>query len=291
MTVPHKALHLRAALGDHAHVAPLKDGRVTSPLLEWEFIEFKPLPAAFRRLLREGDLDLSEMAVASHLLGLDAGRPITALPIPLWGRLPHGNLLCLRDSPIRTPRDLEGRRVGVRSYAQTSGVWVRGILQTAYGVDPDRITWVTLEDAHVAEFADPPNAIRAAPGARLRDLLQAGEVQAIMGEREIDPAGVRTVIPDAEAAGRAWAASQRIDPIHHIVTLRRELLAGRPWLAAELMHLFEQARRVAQGDGPAATPDYGLAPNRRSLDAILDYSYAQQLTRRRYAADDIFVAA
>lgn len=291
MTVPHRALKLRAALGNHPHVIPLKDRRVTSRLVELEFVEFAPLPAAFRHMLREDDLDLSEMAVASHLLGYDAGRPITALPIPLWGRLPHCNLLCPTDSRILAPRDLANTRVGVRSYAQTSGVWVRGILQSAYGVDPETIVWLTLEDAHVAEFVDPPNTMRSPPGARLRDLLDAGEVQAIMGEREIDPAGVRTVIADAEAAGTAWAAKNRIEPIHHIVSIRRSLFDGRPWLAAELMRMFDTARLVAQGAGPSSVPAYGLEPNRRSLDMILGFSFDQKLTRRRYPVDEIFVAA
>jgi 4,5-dihydroxyphthalate decarboxylase len=290
MTVPHKTLHLRTALGNHPHVAPLKDGRVKSLLIELECIEIAPLPAAFRRMLREGDLDLSEMAVASHLLGVDAGRPITALPIPLWSRFPHNNLLCPLDSGLRGPTDLAGKRVGVRSYAQTSGVWVRGVLQTVYGVDLDRITWITLEDAHVETFVDPVNAIRAQPGTRLRDLLQSGDVQAIMGERDIDPAGVCTVIPDADAASQAWSASRRIDPIHHILTARRELFDGRPWLAAELMRMFEEARLVAQGAGPVVVPPYGLEANRHSLDTILGFSHDQKLTTRRYSADEIFMA-
>jgi 4,5-dihydroxyphthalate decarboxylase len=291
MTDPREPLRLRTVLGNYPHVAPLRDGRVKSPRVELEFIDITPLPVAFRRILREGDLDLCEMAVASHLLGHEAGRPIAALPIPLWGRLPHCNLLCPLDSSIRTPSDLARQRVGVRSYAQTSGVWVRGILRAAHGVDVDSITWITMEDAHIAEFVDPPNAVRAAPGSRLRDLLQAGEIQAIMGERDIDPAGVRTVIPDADASGRAWAAAQGVDPVHHIVTLRREILEGRPWLAAELMRMFDEARTMTRQAHTDTVPRYGLEPNRRSLDMILGFSFEQKLTRRRYAADEIFIAA
>jgi 4,5-dihydroxyphthalate decarboxylase len=286
----HTALRLRTALGNHAYVAPLKDGRVKSALIELDIVEMTPLPSAFRRMLREGDLDLCEMAMASHVLGVDAGRPITALPIPLWGRLPQCNLLCPAASSIRGPKDLEGQRVGVRAYAQTSGVWVRGILASAYGVDTESITWVTQEDAHVAEFIDPPNVERAAAGPTLRELMNAGELQAIMGEREIDPAGVRTVIPDADAAGQAWAAQVDVEPVHHILTLRRDLMIARPWLASELLRMFEEAVLVAQGAGPRPVPAYGLQANRRSFDMILGFCHDQKISRRRYTAGEIFVA-
>lgn len=284
-------LRLKTALGNHPHVAPLKDGSVRSDLVELECIEIAPLPLAFRRMLREGDLDLSEMAVCSHLLGVDAGCPITALPIPLWSRYPHDNLLCPLDATLAGPAGLQGKCVGVRSYAQTSGVWVRGILQAVYGVDLDSIRWITLEDAHVESFVDPANASRAQAGVRLRDLMQRGEVQAIMGERDIDPAGVRTVIPASDPASRTWFTHQRIEPVHHILSARLELFHGRPWLAAELARMFAQARQKALDSGAAAVPVYGLEENRRSLDAILGFSHDQKLTRRRYPVDDIFKAA
>src|SRR5690606_31274807 len=103
-------------------------------------------------------------------------------------RLPHANLVCGRDAPLGGPRDLEGHRVGVRAYAQTSGVWVRGILASAYGVALDRIEWMTMEDAHLAEYEDPPIATRNSSAAGLRELLFDGTLAAIMGERSIDPA-------------------------------------------------------------------------------------------------------
>ncbi|MCK5911282.1 MAG: hypothetical protein KAG62_15155, partial [Caulobacter sp.] len=169
---------------------------MTSPRLALEFVEFSPLPNAFRRMIREGDLDVSEMALVSHLLACDHGRQLGALAVPLWSRLPHANLVCRADSTLDGPKDLEGRRVGVRAYAQTSGVWVRGVLKSEYGFDLDRISWVTMEDAHVPEYVDPPGVARATQG-KLRDLLIDGRLTAIMGEREIDPSGVRTVIADA----------------------------------------------------------------------------------------------
>src|SRR5262245_54870219 len=128
-------LVLRTAVGKHEHVQPLKDGSVTSERLKLEFQEFDPLPKAFRTMVRGDDLDVSEMALTTHLVAYDLGRKITGLPIPLWRRLHHDNLVCAAGSSLEGPKALEGQRVGVRAYTQTTGVWIRGILKTEYGVD------------------------------------------------------------------------------------------------------------------------------------------------------------
>ena len=277
-------LRLRCALGKHEHVAPLKDGRVRSDRVAFEFVDFEPLPKAFRTMVRGGDLDVAEMALTTHLLADAAGKPLSALPIPLWRRLHHANLVCRADSAIAGPRAFAGGRVGVRAYAQTTGVWLRGILATEYGLDPDTVTWVTMEDAHVAEYRDPSNCERAAPGSSLRDLLNAGDLLAIMGERDVDPAGVRPVIADADAAGEDWSRRTGVFPVNHIVSVRSSLLAEHPWLAGELMDLFERARLVSGGH----EPPYGLEPNRAPMQMLLDFAFAQHLTARPTTVDEVF---
>jgi len=279
---------LRTALGQHAHVQPLKTGRVGSARVQFEFHEFDPLPKAFRRMVREGDLDLCEMALTTHLLAHLAGKPIVALPIPLWARLHHANLICARDGPVRGPADLAGAPVGVRAYSQTTGVWLRGILQHAYGIDPASIRWITAEDAHVAEYRDPPNVGRVPTGRTLRDLLRDGEVLALMGEREVDPAGVRPVIEEADAEAERWRRETGIFPVNHIVSVRAELLDRHPWLAGELTMLFEESRRLSQPSGPAAALPYALEPNRRSIQMLLDFAHEQGLSPRRMPADELF---
>ncbi|WP_158914797.1 phosphate ABC transporter substrate-binding protein [Caulobacter sp. S45] len=282
-------LVLKTALGKHAHVAPLKDGRVTSTKVKLDFIEFDPLPKAFRRMVREGDLDVSEMAVVNHVLAHHYGKPIVGLAIPLWSRLPHTNLVRPANSEVRGPKDLEGGKAGVRAYAQTSGVWVRGVLKTEYGVDLEKITWITMEDSHLVEYADPPGVIRNATSSGLRELMMAGELRAIMGERDVDPGGVRTVIPDAEAAARSWMREQDIVPINHILSVKTDLLVQHPWLAGELDEMFEQARRVAMTDGVPPPPVYGMEANRKSLQILIDFCTDQQIVPCSYAVDDMFV--
>ena len=284
-----QSLALKTALDRHPHVEPLRDGRVSSPRLRFDFLDFKPLPQAFRRMVREGDLDLSEMAVANHVLAMDHGKPIVGLAVPLWSRLPYTNLVKPTVSTVRHPKDLEGGRVGMRSYAQTSGVWVRGLLKAEYGVDLDSITWVTVEDAHVAEYSDPPGVERSIGSGSLRDLMMAGDLLAIMGERIVDPAGVTPVIENGEAEARNWIARTGITPVNHTLAIRIDLLAAHPWLAGELADLFEEARAVAVAAGAPPPPPYGLEANRRALQMLLDFCHEQRVVRRPYSVDEVYL--
>lgn len=285
MTTP---LHLRVALGRHDHVKPLRDGRVTSPRLSLEFVDYEPLPKAFREMVRGDTLDVAEMAVVTHLLAHHYGRPIRGLAIPLWSRLPHTNLICAEQSDIRGAADLNGKKIGVRAYAQTSGVWVRGILASDYGVDLRSVTWGTMEDAHLPEYVDPPDTRRYTSPPALRELLLRGEFAAIMGERVVDPAGIRPVIPAARKSALEWIDRTGIQPINHILTLKTSLSAEHPWLAQELLDLFGRARAVAIAAGAAPPPVYGLEPNRASLQLCLQYSYEQGITPRLYDAGEMY---
>ena len=280
-------VHLKICLGQHSHVMPIKAGAVRSSRLSFEFVEYEPLPKAFRTMVRDGSLDVSEMALTTQLLALEFGKPLTALPAPVWRRLHHSNLVCLAASPIRGPKDLENKKVGVRAYSQTTGVWIRGILKAQYGVDLDSITWVTTEDAHVGEYRDPPNVIRDKSGRGLRDMLHAGEVIAIMGERNADPDSVKTVIPDADRAGEEWAQRSGVFPINHIVTVKTKLLQDHPWLGEELMRLLDEARKVSGATGVAAMP-YGLDANRSSMQMLCAFAADQNLTSREFRVEDVF---
>lgn len=281
---------LRTALGKHDHVAPLMDGRVTSSRLDFRFRDYNSLPEAFRHFVRGGeDLDVAELAVVTHLLAHHYGRPISGLAIPLWGRLPHTNLVCPTGSDIRAPADLNGRRLGVRAYAQTSGVWVRGVLESEFGVDLDSMRWLTMEDAHLPEYKDPDNCERNSSPQGLRQLMMAGELAAIMGERDVDPSGIRPVVPDAEAVAAGWIEKTGMFPVNHSLAVKTQLLDAHPWLARELMEVFEEARRVAVADGAAPPPPYGREQNRRSLQLLLDFSARQRVTPRRYGVDELYL--
>jgi 4,5-dihydroxyphthalate decarboxylase len=276
---------LRTALGKSPLVRALKEGAVRADRVDFDFVEVEPITRAFRRMVRTLEFDLCEIALTTHAQAHAHGKPISALPVALLGGLHHGALICRRDSPLTGPRDLIGKRVGVRAWSQTTGVWVRGILQDEYDVASDAMTWVTEEDAHVQEFADPPFVRRVAAGQDLRAMLLSGEIDAAVALSGIDPVRVRPVIPDAEAAAGAWSRKTGVYPINHVVVVKNELLVEHPWLADELMRLFAASKERSHEIMP-----YGIGADRSAVDLLMRYAAAQKLIPRAYDAEELFVA-
>ena len=274
-------LRLRVALGKSPLVRALKDGTVSSNRVGFEFVDVDPITRAFRRQTRAMEFDLCEMALTTHAQARAYGKLITALPVVLLRGLHHGSLMCRADSPLRGPVDLAGKRIGVRAWSQTTGVWVRGALHDEYGVAPDSMTWITEEDAHVQEFADPPFVQRMAQGQDLRALLLSGGVDAVIAVAGLDPAEVRTVIPDADAVAQEWSRKTGVYPINHVVVVKDALLAEHTWLADELMRLFI----AAKGDAPVP---YGLDANRPAIEMLMRYATEQGLIPRRYRVEELF---
>src|SRR4051812_6663905 len=173
-------LVLRTAIGQYPHTAALRDGGTTSDLVAFDFADVPTIHQAFAPMVREQRFDVSEIAIATFLQAKAYEKPLVLLPVVLAARFQQSALLCRTDSDIRGPRDLAGRRVGVRAYSQTTGMWLRGILADGHGVQPDAIRWVTFEDAHVAEVRDPPWAERAAAGNDMLTMLCQGDVDAVI---------------------------------------------------------------------------------------------------------------
>jgi 4,5-dihydroxyphthalate decarboxylase len=179
-----------------------------------------------------------------------------------------------------TPRDLEGKRVGVRSYSVTTGMWIRGILAEDHGVDCGRIAWVTSEEAHVAEFRDPPNVERAPAGKKLEEMLLAGEIDAaVTGDAPIRDPRVVPVIPDAQGAAREWRARKGAIQINHMVAVKPALDA------APLMGLLHES--FAAAGNPEMNP-IGLEANRRNLEVAIEFVHRQGLIPRRYEVEELF---
>jgi 4,5-dihydroxyphthalate decarboxylase len=206
----------------------------------------------------------------------------------------HAALVCPVDSPLRGPKDLVGKRIGVRAFSQTTGVWVRGILLDEYGVDHRAITWITEEDAHLPEYQDPPNVSR---GRDLKTLLLSGEINAGIALAGLDPASIRSVIPDADTAAANWYAKTGIYPVNHVVCVRTVLLREHPTLGAELMRLFNDAKAAARSPSaeeryrPIIGADplpYGLDANRPGISLCLRYAAEQELVPRVYQPEELF---
>jgi len=275
-------LVLRTALGKSPLARALKEGAVTSDRIAFDFVEVDPVTRAFRRMTRAMEFDLCEIALTTHAQARAYGKQITALPVVLLRGLHHTALICRSDSPLRGPADLIGKRVGVRAWSQTTGVWVRGILHDEYGLAHDSMTWVTEEDAHVQEFTDPPFVRRIAPGQSLPSMLLSGEIDAAVALGGVDQAAVRTVIPDADAVAQAWSRRTGVYPINHVVVVKDALLAAHPWLADELMRLFT----ASKGDAPVP---YGTAANRPAIELLMRYAAEQGLIPRAWRVEELFV--
>src|SRR6202045_2512873 len=179
----------------------LKNGSVKPRTFEFEFIEVDPLIAAFRRMVRGLEFDICEMAITTYICAKAHGKRMTAVPVFLVRAFHHGAILVNTRGAIRTPKDLEGRRVGVnRGYTVTTGVWARSILQHEHGVDLNKITWVLSGDEHVAEFEAPSNVVALEKGKTLEAALAAGELAAAIGVQMEHP-DVAPLIADAERVG------------------------------------------------------------------------------------------
>src|SRR5947208_2189597 len=164
---------------------------------KFAFAELKGGPAAeFKRVVRKLEFDVAEMAIMTHLIAKAHGKPYRLLPFVVLARFQHPFLVYNAARGALAPEDLHGKRVGVRAYSVTTGVWIRGILAEDHGIDINRVKWVTFEDSHVAQFRDPPNAERAPAGKEIGAMLLAGELDAaIMPAVPTDP-NVKPVIPD-----------------------------------------------------------------------------------------------
>jgi 4,5-dihydroxyphthalate decarboxylase len=250
-------------LGDHPHFAPLRSGEVAPGGLELAFVDVEPTNRAFAPMLREGRYDISEMAITVFLQAAEVGKPVWLLPVVAVGGFHHGSIYCNPATGTKVPGDLNGRRVGVRAYSQTTGLYVRGVLAEEYGVTAGDVTWVTTEGSHVAEYEDPTNVERAPEGESLLGLLERGEIDAaILGPgREPTPWCV-PLIPDAAAAGEEWGRRHGLIPINHMVCVG-PAIAETPGLTAGVTSAFRRAYDVAATPaGPAVTLDRGIIETR-----------------------------
>jgi 4,5-dihydroxyphthalate decarboxylase len=247
---------LSVLLGNYPHSAALKQGTIPVPGVNCRFAESSPLYAAFARMVRTLEYDVCEMALATYFQARDAGVPITLLPVVMIGGTHHGSLTRLPSGPELTPRQLTGRRVGVRSYSQTTGLWVRGILREEYGIEASDITWVTTEEPHVAPYREPPYCERST-AATVADLVRGHQVDAaVLGPRAVggQGEGLVPVIPDAASAARAWIERHGTIPANHVLVVRDEVLEHSFSAVRALYGALKAAIDATAGQRDVTTP-------------------------------------
>ena len=265
---------MKALLGDYPVTKYFKEKS------DLDFADVKLPQQAFKRVVRDLEFDVSELALVTYLLAKAHGKPYRLLPAVVTARFQHPYLVCLKSKRL-SPKDLDGKRIGQRSYSVTTAAWIRGMLMDE-GVDLGSIRWITFEDPHGAEFRDPPNVERAAPGKEILKMLLDGEIDAaIAGEIPKDERIV-PVYADPAAAAEAWKKKHGAIQINHMVVVKDTVDASR---SSQIYELLKKSREAA--GNPEMNP-FGVEENRRNLEVAIDCVYRQKMIPRRFTVEELY---
>jgi len=304
------ALTLRAVTRTQGSTTALKDGTVQLRTCRLEFVDVDPLIDAFRRMVRGLEFDVCEMAMATYITARAHGKRFTGLPIFLVRAFHHGAIVYNTKSGIKSPKDLEGRMVGVnRGYTVTTGLWARRVLQHQYGVDLNKVTWVLSGDEHVAEYRPPANVVPIEKGKKMADLVASGELPAAIGVETESP-DVKPLIANAADVGVAALRSHGHYPINHLIVVKDDLLEAHADLAPDIFNAFAEAKRLyvqrlrnGRIENPTRVDDlhrrvmevtgrdplpYGIASNRYAIEELIQSALEQQIITRPVTVEDLF---
>jgi 4,5-dihydroxyphthalate decarboxylase len=248
----------------------------------------------------------------------DAGLPITAIPVFLHRRFRHGFVFINTSKGIKSPKDLIGKKIGIKSFLVTAIHWMRGILEHEYGVPHKSIEWVAELDEDVA-FTPPPDLkLTQLPHEQsIETMLADGELDAVIHPEFIEPfmnkhPHVGRLFPDYKAEEIAFYRKTGIFPIMHVLGVRQEVVERHPWLPVNLYKAFDAAKSLAMKrmENPRIVPlawyreeweeqedllgtdpwEYGLTDkNRKVLETLVGYSHEQGLISRRIPLDELFL--
>src|SRR5579872_5244437 len=249
---------LKIAIASYGHTRPIKDGSIPIEGVDADFVEVVPIIGAFRRMVRDVEFDVCEMAPTTYMIARALGAPFKAIPVFIMRRFHHSGFVVRPEAGIKVPKDLEGKKVGVRAYSVTTGVWTRGIFINEYDLDSSKVTWVVDDEEHVTTLKLPPNVVHTAEGKSLQSMMKAGEIQAgfsgpagvgrsgppISGWDKAAPVDADTypeLIADVENVEANWFKTTGIYPIHGLIVVKDEHINRHPWLARSLMDAFVKA--------------------------------------------------
>jgi 4,5-dihydroxyphthalate decarboxylase len=314
-----KNIPLTLACGDYEIVRALKEGQVAPDGIDLTVLTEMDSTTRHWRFIRNRDFDMAETSASSYVVAKDRGEPVTALPVFLHRRFRHGFVFINTQKGIKTPKDLIGRRVGIKSFLVTAGHWMRGILEHEYGVPHKSLQYFAELDEDI-DFTPPADLdITRLPHDRsVERMLAEGELDAVIHSSIIKPlaAGdprVGRLFPDFKAEEIAFYKKTGIFPIMHVMGIKQEIVDKHPWVPINVFHAFQKAKSIAMARmaNPRIVPlawyreaweeqeeilgpdpwEYGLGErNRHNIETLAGYSHEQGLTRRRLGADDLFVS-
>jgi len=286
-------VRLRTNLADSALAKAAKAGEVSSDLAQFDFCGPATANQGFKPMVREGKFDAGELAVVTFMQALDYGKPLVLLPATMVGRFQHQFFVCRKERSPMDPKTLEGKRVAVRSYTQTTGVWVRGILQDEYGVDLNKLKWLCWDDPHLAEYTDPAELVERAlkDGPSLNEIALAGQADAVIPAADLlAHPDMRTVVENPDEAGRRWGEKYGCGHINHMFAVHRDLPRERPDVVREIFRVLKESKARA-GLSKAGEIDqlpFGFDACYKSLALITRYAYEQKIVRKHYKPEELF---
>jgi 4,5-dihydroxyphthalate decarboxylase len=288
-SVSSDILTLKTNLADSPVTLAAKDGRVTSSQVRLDFCGPKTAHDGFKPMIRENAFDAGELAIVTYFQAKAYGKPFVLLPIPVSGRTQHHCIGFNKELGHLDPKDIEGKKVGVRTYAQTTGLWVKGVLQHEYDVDLDKVTFMTIDDSHLAEYTDPPNCQRLPHDAKLGKMMLDGELAAaILGNDMPKDPRVQTLIPNPFVAAQQWCEREQVMPINHMFVVHQDLSKNHPGIVKEIYRILVESRNLAPESVTSALPPVGLEANRKTLEMALEWSFEQKIIPRRLSFDELF---
>jgi 4,5-dihydroxyphthalate decarboxylase len=270
------------------------------------------------RFLRGLEFDMAEVSCGSYITARDRGFPATAIPVFLHRRFRHGFIFINTGKGITNPKDLIGKRIGLKQFQATAIIWMRGILESEYGVPADSIEWVCELDETI-EFAPPPGRriVRLGNDETVEGQLARGELDALLHPDLIKPLvqkdpRVARLFPNYKDEEIAYWKKTGIFPIMHVLGIKREIAEEHPWVAINVFRAFNEAKSLAMKRmaNPRIVPlafyreaweeqeelmgpdpwEYGLTDrNRHTLETISTYAHEQGLTRRKLPLDQLFI--
>jgi 4,5-dihydroxyphthalate decarboxylase len=314
---------LTIAVAEQPHTSAVRNGSIPIEGVDAEFLTITPQIGAFRRMVRQVEFDVCEIAPTTYIIARAYGAPFVALPVFVTRTFHHSGLLVRPDAGIKVPKDLEGKKVGVRAYSVTTGVWTRAILMEEYGLDSSKVTWVVDDEEHVTQLKLPPNVIHAPEGRSLADMMAEGELSAGFhanagigrsgspttgGWKEVE-ANYPDLFPNAAALEADWFKRTGIYPMHGTIVVKDSVLKEHPWVAKSIYNAFDQAKnewlaklksdgatnksdkkydgiRKVVGDDPLP---YGMEVNLPTIQALERTAFNQQLTPKRMSLEELFV--
>jgi 4,5-dihydroxyphthalate decarboxylase len=311
-------LRLNFACGPYDRTQALRDGTIKPDGIDLNYITLQPAEI-FWRMLQYQEFDISEMSLSNYTsLVSDGNAPFIAIPVFPSRVFRHGYFFINTTKGIEKPSDLAGKRGGVPEYSMTAAVYMRGLMQHEFGVKPSAVEWVQGRTDRLGRKLPSDIRLTQAPaGSELGDLLERGEIDFMMTAN--NPLSfrrgaktVRRLLPNYAEAEKDYYRRTKIYPIMHTVGIRRDICERDPWVALNMYTALCRAKEhcyhlVSETGSPKASfawlqpmieeeqaiigrdwYPYGIEQNRPSIEALLQYTHEQGLTKRRVKLEELF---